>query len=236
MRRLLTPTLLAALLLTSAAAPRAQNIPAPGTPKPYGLADPQTPAGQPAVNRGRLEGSTYSSDYFGVSFSVPQGWVVQDADTLKAMKDTGEKIVMEGATAAKKAKIDAALARSTILLSATKYPPGAPESGFQAQLMCIAERVPTALVKTGDDYIRLMQLSYKDTAAKMELMGPVRAAKVGGIAFTAADFKLAAGSVVLVQKYYVRLTKDYALVLIYSYVDEADLKTFDTFLGTVKFK
>ncbi len=234
MKRLLTSTLFAALLLTAAAAARAQNTAGP-PPPPAPSGGP--PATQLVPDRGRLEGGVYSNDFFGVSFTAPKGWVIHDAATVTALTDAGKKMGTEGAAAPAKQALDASLARTTVMLSATKYPVGTPPvSGFNAQLTCFAERVPTALVKTGKDYMDAMQRTYKGMSATVEMMGPPRTAQVGGVPMTVADVRMTLGSLTSAQRYYVRISKGYAVGFIYSYVDEADLKTFDAFLTTVKFK
>lgn len=233
MKRTLTQTVLATLLVASATfAARAQsarqrNDPPPPIPK---LEVPTMP------DTGRIEGETYSNDFFGFSMTLPKGWAVLGADDKKRILDTGKEIIEEGANDRKKQGLEAALVRTQFLVTASKHQPGVVGPGFNALLICIAERVPTAIVKTGADYVTIMQRSFEGTAAKVELTSPLRTQKLGGADFTVADLKMTAGPVVTAQRYYVRITKGYALVMAYSYYDDADLKTFDEMLGTVKFK
>jgi hypothetical protein len=103
-------------------------------------------------------------------------------------------------------------------------------------MLCLAERVPTAVIKTGADYVALMRRTLEGTAAKAEMTGPTRTERLGGVAFTVVDMKLSAGPAVTAQRYYVTIMKGHALVLAYTYLDEADLKTFDEVVRSVKFK
>lgn len=235
MKRVSVTTLLAVLLLAGSAPSRAQTS---GQQSELPLSSPISdgPTGETAVDRGRIEGGTFTSDFFGLSFALPQGWVAQDAAARKAVIEEGKKIVNEGASARRKAGLEASLERTSLLISVSKYDPTTPRPAFNASLLCYAERAPSAIVKTGRDYIDAMLRGFTGTGAKMELLGPVRSERLGGVAFTAADIKVTAGPYVVMQKYYVTVMKGYALVFTYSYVDEADVKTFDELIKSVKFK
>jgi hypothetical protein len=237
MKRALTQTLLATLFAASTAfAARAQSAqqksdpPPPPPPIVYG--DPKV---EQPFDTGRFEGGSYSNDFFGFSMTLPKGWVVLGVEDNKKIMDTGRGLIEEGASETKKQGFDAALARTYFLVTASKYQKGTAGPDFNAVILCIAERIPTAIIKTGADYISVMQRALEGTAAKIEV-GPLRTQKVGGADFTVADVRMSAGSVVTAQRYYVRISKGHALTLAYTYFDDADLKTFDELLGTVKFK
>jgi len=235
MRRALTQTLLATLFVASAAsAARAQSAPQKSEPPPRAIIRIDPEFANPS-DFGKLEGGAYSNDFFGFSLMLPEGWFVLGTDDNKKIMDKGRQAVEESAPEKKKAGLEASLARTSILLSTSKYRPGTPGPEPNAMFVCVAERILTDLVKTGADYLSLGQRSLAGTA-KLEFAGPVRTEKVGGVEFTVADLKLTAGSVVRTRRQYVRIMKGYALILAYVYFDEADLKTFDGVLGTVKFK
>jgi hypothetical protein len=230
MKRALTQTLLATLLVASTAfAARAQTGAQRNDPPPPA----QPPAETPDI--GRIEDGTYANDFFGFSFTLPKTWAVVGAIDNKKILEKGKRLI-EGGSTETKAGLEAALMRTQILVTVSKYPAGTAGPDFNAALICIAERVPTAFIKTGADYISGTQRSLEGTAAKLELSGPLRTEKVGGADFTVADLKITAGTSVAVQRYYVRITKGYALAIAYTYYDDADLKTLDEILGTFKFK
>lgn len=233
MRRVLTTTLLAALSLAAADPASAQTR---GAAKVQPTQRPAAAQGAAAVDLGTVEGDTYSNNYFGLSFSIPRGWFVQDMEMRKALVERGKEIVGEGATNRKMAELEASVARTVYLLNVSKYDPRAPGAGFNAQIACLAERVPTAVVKTGADYLTLMTRTAQGTGAKLELTGPIRTEKVGAVTFAAADAKLTVGPGAAAQKYYVAIIKNHALMFAYTYVDEADAKAFDDLIKTIKFK
>ncbi|HEV7892312.1 MAG TPA: hypothetical protein VGP08_16820 [Pyrinomonadaceae bacterium] len=237
MNRDLTQTLLATLLVASTAfAARAQSTRQKSDPPPRPVATIEEPKVEQPFDLGKLEGGAYSNDFFGFSMTLPKGWVVLGPEENKKILDTGKDLVEKGTTEKKKQGLEDSVARTHFLVTASKYPTGMAGANFNALLICIAERVPTAIIKTGTDYVSVMQRSFEGTAAKLELTAPLRTQKLGGADFTVADVKMTAGPVVTAQRYYVRISKGHALTLAYTYYDEADLKTFDELLGTVKFK
>ncbi|HEX6185987.1 MAG TPA: hypothetical protein VFZ44_19010 [Pyrinomonadaceae bacterium] len=237
MKKLLTITALTVLLLAAAAPGRAQTrrkrkAPPPPPPTIAVIA----PVKQVPVDQGRFEGGVYSNDFFGLSFATPEGWFTQDAEAKKRIMDTGMEVVGEGATARKKAAMEAAMKRTHFLVSVSKYDPSAPGPDFNALLMCVAERVPSAVITTEAEYIRMSIRSLQGTSAQATMTGPVRTVKLGGTNFATADVKMTIGPMVAVQKYYVRLMKGHALAFVYTYVDDSDLKPLEDLLATVKFK
>ncbi|HVF44182.1 MAG TPA: hypothetical protein VM936_14255 [Pyrinomonadaceae bacterium] len=237
MKRALTQTLLATLFVAAAAcAARAQSAQQKSDPPPPPRAtiqiDPQVAS---PLDTGKLEGGSYSNDFFGFSVTLPKGWVVLGPEENKQIMDAGKGLIEEGADERKKQGVEAAAARTYFLVTASKYPKGAAKPDFNAIFLCIAERIPTAVIKTGADYFSVMQRTLEGTAAKVEV-SPVRVQKVGGADFTVADIRTTIGPSVAMQRFYVRVANGHALLLTYTYFDDADLKAFDDMLGTVKFK
>jgi hypothetical protein len=236
MNRQLTNALLTLALIAAAVPARAQTGSTQPPPRPAARIVPTDANGQPNVEQGRLEGGTYTNDYFGVSFNVPPGWVAQDAVMKQRIIDTGKEIVGRGANDKKVEGIESSLKRTHFLLSISKYDLSKPPPGFNALIMCMAERVPSAVIRTGEDYIASMVKMTEGTAAKIELNGPVRTERVGGVPFAVVDAKLTTPSAVAAQKYYVMVKDGYAFMLGYTYIDETDAKAFADVIKSVKFK
>jgi len=228
MKKLISTSVLTLLLLATAAGqtrPAQEEPPAPPAPLEAGQVDP-----------GRLVGEKYSNEFFGLSFSVPRGWFIQDSAARRATLEMGKDTLTANADQRKKAQMDAVVARTNVLVSALKHSPYSVTAGFNAHFACIAERVPTAVVRTGADYINMSLAVALGSPIKMELMGRMRSERVGGRLFTAADVKATLPQGVVIQKYYVLLNKGHALTFIYSYSDETDLPALKGILASVAFK
>ena len=68
----------------------------------------------------------------------------------------------------------------------TKLPSGQPHG---ANLMMIAEHIPSPLIKNGVDGIRLMQETTKNTNFTLEFQGPIHIEKIGTAEFGVATIK-----------------------------------------------
>ncbi|HZI19318.1 MAG TPA: hypothetical protein VEY09_12055 [Pyrinomonadaceae bacterium] len=202
---------------------RAQQPPPP--PRPLTAPPAQLP------DKGKLEGSVYTNDFFRVSVRVPQDWFVNRTELPEEAKE-----MLEGTARNRRQQeqINASVARSTILLNLTKLPPG-PAEQFNAAFVVVAERIPSAVVRSGEDVLRLMEKSFENTAVKIEWLDPVHTERVGGVDFGVAGAKVTFPVGSVVQKYYVIVRNGYALQLIFSYMDEADLATLRGIVKSIKF-
>lgn len=231
-------TIVTLALLAAPAAPAVAAQTGTGAPASRGQLPPPPPKPMPGaqVGPGRLEGPSYTHEYFGISFDVPQDWVMQGAEEKDAIMDEGRRMTEGAADGVRRAQLESAARRTNFLLSLFKHPPERPAEDFNAHLAFMVERVPSAVVKTGADYMNLSLMTLKSTSVKVEVVGPVRAETLGGVTFAAADVRMTLPAGVAAQKYYTTVRRGYALVFIYSYADEADLKTFEGVLKSVKFK
>ena len=89
---------------------------------------PTTPATVDSKNldRGQLDGVNYSNNFFGLSLSVPQTWVVVSAQRNETIAGESSKLVTGDQK--KKEEIDESIQRSVVLLSLTKLPAGEPNN------------------------------------------------------------------------------------------------------------
>lgn len=192
------------------------------------------PAAGQALDRGRVEGATYTNEYFGFSFDIPADWTVHDTLLVRQIED-GAKNVFRGEQDARlKRELEAAVERTTMLLSTSKYPPGSPEP-FNATLVCAAERVPTAVVKTPADYYRLALHSLRlSREIDVQVVEPFRTKTVGPHTFGLYTLRLSFNLGVTVQRQLVMVKGPYVFGLVFSYADESDAKTFEQVLASVR--
>lgn len=216
---------LAAFALGGRAASAQAGPPPPPSPPPLQIKP---------LDLGRLDGVNYVNEFFGLSLAVPQDWVVIGGPQRGAIMDETKKLLTAD-DARKQRMLDASVQRSTILLSLTKLPVGSTE-GFNASFMLVAERVPTALVGDAATVIRSMEEGFKGTAFKVEFQGPIRTLRVGGADFATVTTRTTAPQGVFMQKFYVTLKKGYALQLVYTYLDESDVATFEAMVKSLAVK
>ena len=194
---------------------------------------PATPVTVDAKNpdRGQLDGVNYSNNFFGLSLSVPQTWVVVSAQRSETIATESSKLVTGDQK--KKEEIDGSIQRSVVLLSLTKLPSGEPNN---ASFMLIAERIPLPSIKTGVDVIQAMESAFKGTNVSLEFQGQSQTNRIGGADFGVATVKNSSPNGTFMQKIYVTTKNDYALELFYTYQNDADLAALNSIVGTVKIK
>lgn len=194
---------------------------------------PSPPATVAAKNldRGELDGVNYANNFFGLSLSVPQSWIVVSAQRSETVVEESSRLVTGDQK--KKEEMDDSIKRSVILLSLTKFPAGQPDN---ASLMLIAERIPLPSIKTGVDVIEIMKNSFKGTNINIEFQGETQVERIGGADFGVATVKNASPNGTFMQKFYVTTKDGYALELFYTYTNDADLAALNSIVGTMKVK
>ena len=201
----------------------------PPPPKPVPTPDPQ-------LDLGKLEGSTYTNEHFGVSFTAPKGWTILDVGVMKAMKDNAKGLFSDEKNEKLKSGFEASVDRTTPLFSASKLPPGTTGS-FNAVLLCAAEFIPTAIVKTPRDYYDLMLHSMKiSQGIDVEVVEPFQMKRIGATDFGTYTLKLKTNAGVMVQKHLLTIKTPYAFGIILTYVDESDARAFDELISSVRAK
>ena len=194
---------------------------------------PATPVTVDAKNldRGQLDGVNYSNNFFGLSLSVPQTWVVVSAQRSETIATESSKLITGDQK--KKEELDDSIQRSVILLNLTKLPAGEPNN---ASFMLIAERIPLPSIKTGVDVIQTMQNAFEGTNVNIEFQGQSQTERIGGADFGVATVKNTSPSGTFMQKIYVTTKNDYALELFYTYGNDADVAALNSIVDTMKIK
>lgn len=184
-----------------------------------------------SLDRGQLDGVNYSNNFFGLSLSVPQTWVVVSAQRSETIATESSKLITGDQK--KKEEIDGSIQRSVVLLSLTKLVSGEPNN---ASFMLIAERIPLPSIKTGVDVIEAMEYAFKGTNVNLEFQGQSQTERIGGADFGVATAKNSSPNGTFMQKIYVTTKNDYALELFYTYQNDTDLAALNSIIGTVKIK
>jgi hypothetical protein len=184
------------------------------------------------LDRGVLEGRTYTNNFFGLSVSLPRDWIIADAQRRDSIvEETKNKISSDDKS--KKEMADASIARSVNLLSLTKLPPG---QSHNASLMLIAERIPSPSIRNGADVIHSMEETAKNTNFILEFQGPIQTEQIGTAEFAVATMKNSSPYGDVTQKVYMTVKNGYALQLFFTYLDAADLPALNSIVKTITMK
>jgi hypothetical protein len=186
------------------------------------------------IDFGTVQDSVYRSEYFGLTVTMPADWSLQDQETLKALSETGGR-VLAGDDKNLAAMIKASELKSVHLFAAFKHPVGSPVL-FNPSISCVAERVAHLPgIDEGADYLyhtrRLLQ------AGQMEYIFPseISEASLGGFGFGLLSSELSMAGTTIRQDFYSRVMKGYALSIIVSYTTDEEYSTLRNVLDSVSF-
>lgn len=193
---------------------------------------PLTP--EDKLDYGILNGNTYNNTYFGVTITVPAGWNIQDTETTAMMRERG-KAMLAGDDGNFKALLDASDVTSAMLLTVFKHPLGAPVV-FNPGFVFVAEKVVNYPgIKTGADYLAQMRLLMGQSQVQYVFDEGVTSEMIGGMEFTAQTGSITIGQLKVTQKFYVSITKGYALSFILSYQKPEEKAELEAFSKTIVF-
>jgi len=190
------------------------------------IANAQTPPSASPVadvpDFGSVSGATYTNNYFGLTLTFPAGWSVQDSNFKKQISDKGKELLTSD-DPNKNSELNKAVDNTLNLLTVTERPPGSP-GPLNSMLVCGAEK-PPAGVKTDAGYMLALKNTLKYAQVPVTIEKDVYSAQVGGLAFSVIDFNTNFSGVIVSQKYYAHIVKDYVLFFIITYDTPEQLKT-----------
>ncbi|MDQ2855853.1 MAG: hypothetical protein M3R68_05965 [Acidobacteriota bacterium] len=181
---------------------------------------------------GSVSGTTYTNNYFGLTLIVPAGWSVQDSNFKKQISDKGKELFTSD-DPTKKSEINRAVDRTLNLLTVTERPPGEP--GPFGMFISAAEKPPTG-VKTDAGYMLALKNTLKYSQVPITIERDVYTEQIGGATFSVLDFKTDFSGVIVTQKYFAHIVKDYVLFFIITYTTPEQLQTETKVLKSIVLK
>lgn len=187
----------------------------------------------PKIDLGKVEGNTYTHDYFGFTMELPEDWLVADEDELLAAMEAGADFMAEG-NKEKGEAFDFASLKSLNLFLTYQYPLG---TVGNPNIICVAEKVSILQgIKNSRDYLNIVKTQLEATSL-LYTFGEFGEETLGGKQFSTLALSMDSGDGgQFLLKYYVTIHKGYALNLIIFYRDEGDLDTLNKALQSLSFR
>jgi hypothetical protein len=193
----------------------------------------QTNTTQPQPDVGKISGAVYSNEFFKIQLNIPAGWSVNGEAAKERVLKAGRDLLKPEDEKTQQG-LDESRKRTTQLLIVSKYPMGS--AGMNSSFSCVSEQLPPAAqVNTGRDYLTEMSRLFKSSTIPVTVEGGLRTEKLGGVEFDVLDISFQSPNGKIPQRYYAVVSKGYALVFIVTLFNEADRKTTDEILGSIKF-
>lgn len=189
----------------------------------------------PQVGAGKVTGSTYFSQYFQFSLTIPTAWSVYDSEGRQLILEKGHQ-VLSAKTPDKKTQeaLDAAIGKTTVLLTVSKLPRTQTGPG-NASFACGAERLPAGSF-TGRDYLismKTLMLRLKDPPT---FEGEIGSDLIGGAEFAVLTLSRSDFGVPIGQRYWSIVKKGHAIFCISSYANEDDKRLLNETMNSLKFQ
>ncbi len=160
---------------------------------------------------GKITGSTYTNNYFGFKVNIPETWSVRSGNELRKISDE----VAETADQNTKETIKSGQQNTSFLLSLFKYGPNE-KTEYNPSLIVLSENLKNASrIRTGSDYLKKTRaLLLQSESGYVHIDDTPATTRIGGQDF----FYINAKANGIHQTYYSKVTRDYSLTIILSYL------------------
>jgi hypothetical protein len=188
---------------------------------------------QPAVDKGKVSGRTYTNDTFNFALTFPDTWLIPDDDFEGYMKRQGVDLSLKpprASTPQAQKLLDDAFRRLTVLLTVYKYLPGYDDNAVTR--IAVEDLGAQPQIKDAVDYVDAVAAMYR--ASKMPAgfsFSETQAEQLGSHQFAFIDVTSPESR----SRMYVTVRGRHAVLFKFSYSDEADLKTFRDVLANGDF-
>jgi len=186
------------------------------------------------IGFGHFEGNRYFNEYFGFQINFPKAWSIEDPQANDALYKRGGDFIA-GENENLKAAFRAAEHISVNLFGVFKFMPGSPVDS-NPSIGGIAERLEHAPgIKTGSDYLFHVKNVLSLGSFEFNYPKEIYTENLDGNVFYVLESNVDYGVVMVNNLYYVSIVKGYALVILLTYVTEAEKSELLDVIETIAF-
>ena len=182
---------------------------------------PAKPAANPEIDRGVVSGRTYSNYTFGFEIVFPDSWLITGDDFEDYVKKQGFDLSLkapDSLTPVGQAKVNQALRRVAILLTAHSSMPGATDNAFVR--ISVENLAANPQIKDAVDYFDAIRATYKAMKLPADFKySETQAEQLGAMQFAFLDTSTKSGK----KRMYATVRRGYAVMFTISYSNVGDL-------------
>jgi len=192
----------------------------------------ESPAGSPAD--GHVVDGTYVNEYFGLTVSLPDGWVVADQEVNEHIMETGTGVVSQGDPVVSGA-LESAKKNMYQLLTASLYEVGAPVD-TNPVFMIVAERVSHRPgVRSGEDYLFHVVRHLTSGDLPFSVRREPYPVEIDGVEFHRLDMTAVVLGTELRQSYIVTLRDGYVIGMTLVGATDEEMQLLETAARSMRF-
>ena len=186
------------------------------------------------ISMGEMNDHTYTNDYFGLEFSLPQSWTILTEDEIEIITQAGAELVADGNEELEE-ELELSEVKTLNLVYSYKHDLSYAEA-FNPSISCIAENLGLAgvVIRSGEDYLDQVVALFEEAGMPVTV-NDIAKEKLDSVEFDVLNVTIDYG-IAVYQKYYSTVMDGYALNFIISYTSEDELAEFDSILETVTFE
>jgi hypothetical protein len=206
-----------AILVTTGELGNAQTSKARSGSRP-----PAPPAVQPAPADffGKLDGGQYTNNFFGLSLTVPEGYLVLNRDEIGIYSKAAVDL-MKGENERNNKAFNDAINNQAVLLMVAQKAPGS--EGNAVAEMQVRKQPPGATANV----VLAQSAKLMTGSAKAVLTRHLPSVRFGNRTFTGAEFEIQVGSQMLTQQLYITMQRGYAMSVGLTFAAGADRNAFN---------
>jgi hypothetical protein len=198
------------------------------------LPNPQTENTLPEnFDYGKIKGNQYRQKYLSLEMTFDTTWAIQSKADIERIAKLSEAIISNDDEELK-AILKATDVQIANLFAAFKYEMGTPVD-YNPSIMLIAENVKQSPgIKKGSDYLFHAQKLLRRTSLDYEIDETIYQRMIDGKSFDGMKTYLNSGEITLTQEYFTFIKRDFCILFILSYVEEAEKEELYSFLDNTK--
>ncbi len=192
-------------------------------PRPKPRPTPAIVPAKPSIDLGTVSGRTYTNETFNFEVTFPDTWLIPGYDFEDYMKKQGFDLGLKAPDSlplSSKTKINQAIKRINILLTAYRSMPGATDNAIVR--ISAEDLAANPQIKDAVDYFDAIRATYAAMKLPTDFKySDTQAEKLGAKQFAFIDTSTAAGK----KRMYATVRKGFAIMFTISYTKADDLKT-----------
>lgn len=175
---------------------------------------------------------TYVNEAFDVAVDIPKDWHL--SKKLHKNLTEGASDMLAGDNKNMKGAYKSAMERMHTAFVAFRYPPGTPGKSNPNVSMIIENVGHLPGIKSGKDYLLLMEENLNNSNMKVDFHGPPKDVSLGAVTFSSRNSTLKIGALKIAQTCYVKKSGACVMVITASTLTEADGKVVQDLTKTIR--
>jgi hypothetical protein len=187
------------------------------------------PAGSSSAILGELKGGVYTNEFFGLSLTIPDSFVVVNQKELELLQKVGVDLLTEDGEK-NPSRLEKAIQETAVILGVFRFPVGEPNnSAVEIGVLRQPAGVTANMALAANASLLTGSAGYEMTRNLPEV-------SFGGVKFVGAEFERNIFGVNLKQRSYVAMRRGYSILISVVYTTEEGLEAMESLLNGIKFE